>query len=121
MFRVEFDQETGESKEIDQIAYRSTIDHSKILVLDATDPAPEGMEAFDPQEDAYFEEYQSALAELNEAYQIDVIDMTKAFSTAYLADGSSQVTKQDAIRAQYVARKSQYMTDLAALKTEYGV
>lgn len=48
MFRVEFDLETGERREIEQAAYRDPNDHSAVLVLDATEPVPEGMEAFDP-------------------------------------------------------------------------
>lgn len=48
MFRVEFNIETGEHREIEQAAYRSTSDPTVVVVLDATEPASEGMEAFDP-------------------------------------------------------------------------
>lgn len=48
MFRVEFNIETGERREIEQIAYRSTSDPTITIVLDATEPMPGGMEAFDP-------------------------------------------------------------------------
>lgn len=48
MFRVEYNIETGERREIEQTAYRSLADPTVIVVLDATEPSPEGMEAFDP-------------------------------------------------------------------------
>lgn len=47
MFRVEFNIETGEHREIEQVAYRSTSDPTITIVLDATEPTPGGMEAFD--------------------------------------------------------------------------
>lgn len=65
--------------------------------------------------------YEQALAKLNAAYQADVDAYSKAFGTAYLADGTLQDTKQQAIRDQYAARKTQYAADYAALKTQYGV
>lgn len=65
--------------------------------------------------------YQQELAQLNTTYQADVDTFLRAFSLAYLADGTSQDAKQAAIRAQYYARKTQYTTDLAALKAQYGV
>lgn len=48
MFRIEYNLETGERREIEQTAYRSLADPTVVVVLDATEPAPEGMEAFDP-------------------------------------------------------------------------
>lgn len=48
MFRVEYDLVTGQRREIEQTAYRSLADPTVIVVLDATEPSPEGMEAFDP-------------------------------------------------------------------------
>jgi len=48
MFRVEYNIDTGERREIEQTAYRSTSDPTVVVVLDAAEPAPEGMEAFDP-------------------------------------------------------------------------
>lgn len=48
MFRIEYNIETGERREIEQAAYRSSSDPTVVVVLDATEPAPEGMEAFDP-------------------------------------------------------------------------
>lgn len=48
MFRVEYNLETGERREIEQAAYRSFADPTVAVVLDATEAAPEGMEAFDP-------------------------------------------------------------------------
>jgi hypothetical protein len=48
MFRIEYNLETGERREIEQTAYRSPTDPTRVVVLDATEPAPEGMEAFDP-------------------------------------------------------------------------
>lgn len=48
MFRVEYNIETGERREIEQIAYRRTSDPTVVVVLDAQEPAPEGMETFDP-------------------------------------------------------------------------
>lgn len=48
MFRVEYNIETGERREIDQTVYRSTSDPAVVVVLDATEPVPDGMEAFDP-------------------------------------------------------------------------
>lgn len=48
MFRVEYNIETGERREIEQAAYRSLADPTVVVVLDATEPSPEGMEAFDP-------------------------------------------------------------------------
>ena len=48
MFRVDPNLETSERWEIPQVAYRDPNDHSIIQVLDATEPAPAGMEAFDP-------------------------------------------------------------------------
>ncbi|MFC2974574.1 hypothetical protein ACFOJE_20470 [Azotobacter bryophylli] len=48
MFRVEYNIETGERREIEQTAYRDQNDHMIIQVLDAVEPAPAGMEAFDP-------------------------------------------------------------------------
>lgn len=65
--------------------------------------------------------YQQELAKLNAAYQADVDTFLRAFSLAYLSDGTSQDAKQAAIRTQYYARKTQYTTDLAALKAQYGV
>lgn len=47
MIRVAFDYRTGERREIEVIAYRDPNDHSIIRVLNATEPAPEGLEAFD--------------------------------------------------------------------------
>lgn len=51
MFRVEYNIDTGERREIEQAAYRSTSDPTVVVVLDATEPAPDGMEAFDPSID----------------------------------------------------------------------
>lgn len=51
MFRVEYNIETGERREIQQTAYRDPSDHSIVQVLDAAEPVPEGMEAFDPSID----------------------------------------------------------------------
>lgn len=65
--------------------------------------------------------YDQALAVLNRAYQADIDALMKAFSNAYLADGTSQDTKQQVIRDQYATRKTQYAADYAALKTQYGV
>lgn len=65
--------------------------------------------------------YQIDLAQINSTYQADVDKLLRAFSLAYLADGSSQDAKQAAIRAQYYDRKNQYSADLAALKAQYGV
>jgi len=48
MFRVEYNIETGGLREIEQVAYRSISDPTMTVVLDATEPAPAGMEAFDP-------------------------------------------------------------------------
>lgn len=48
MFRVEYNIDTGERREIEQAAYRSTSDPTVVVVLDTAEPAPEGMEAFDP-------------------------------------------------------------------------
>lgn len=48
MFRVEFDMNTGQSVEIQQVAYRDTTDNTIVVVLDADQPAPAGMEVFDP-------------------------------------------------------------------------
>lgn len=48
MFRVEYNVETGARREIEQTAYRNTSDPSMIVVLDASETVPEGMEAFDP-------------------------------------------------------------------------
>ncbi|BCD89690.1 hypothetical protein PSm6_60970 [Pseudomonas solani] len=73
----------------------------------------------DPHKD--MPKYLQALAALNAAYQADVDGFNRAFSMAYLADGTSQDTKQTTIRAQYAARKSQYAADVAALKLSYGV
>lgn len=65
--------------------------------------------------------YNQALSILNSEYQKDVDAFNKAFSTAYLADGPSQDTKQNTIRAQYYVRKTKYSTDYAALRAQYGV
>jgi hypothetical protein len=43
-----YNPETGDNQKIEQIAYRDPNDHTVVQVLDATDPAPAGMEAFDP-------------------------------------------------------------------------
>jgi hypothetical protein len=51
MHRMVYNPETGDNQKIEQIAYRDPNDHSIVQVLDATDPAPAGMEAFDPSID----------------------------------------------------------------------
>lgn len=48
MFRVNYNIETGERREIEQTAYRDPNDHASYVVLDADQPAPDGMEVFDP-------------------------------------------------------------------------
>lgn len=63
--------------------------------------------------------YQQDLAQLNAAYQADVDKLLRAFSLAYLADGTTQDAKQVAIRAQYFTRRDQHTNDLAALKAQW--
>lgn len=65
--------------------------------------------------------YQLELSQLNYIYQTDVDKFLRAFTLAYLSDGSVQDAKQAAIRSQYFVRKDQYTADVAALKSKYGV
>lgn len=65
--------------------------------------------------------FSQALAVLNAEYQKDIDVYNKAFATAILADGPNEESKKLAIRAQYNARKSQFATDYAALRAQYGV
>lgn len=65
--------------------------------------------------------FSQALAILNAEYQKDIDVYNKAFATAALADGATEESKKLAIRAQYNARKAQFSTDYAALRTQYGV
>lgn len=65
--------------------------------------------------------YSEALADLNAAYQADVDSLNRAFTVATLAEGASMVAKQNAIKAQFSTRKTEYMTAYAALRAQYGV
>lgn len=48
LFRTETNLETGDYVEIAQKAYRSDSDPDAVVVLDASEPAPEGFSEFDP-------------------------------------------------------------------------
>ena len=80
----------------------------------------EVQELFNPTKTSY-ELYHDAVVLLNASYQKDVDGYMLAFNNAALADGASQVTKQTNIKTMYQNRKAQYLSDLQALKTQYGV
>lgn len=72
-------------------------------------------------EPVFSPDFRSELFKLNSEFQADVDVLNRAFSIASLIGGTSQVTKQNNIRAQYVTRKANYSTDLAALMAQYEV
>lgn len=65
--------------------------------------------------------YSIALSELSDKYKLDIANLSSAYANAALTDGTTQTTKQAALQAQYSAVKTQFASDLAALKTTYGV
>lgn len=91
-------------------------DYEALLWLDPR-PQPTWEELLTANNPTYKEE----LLALNMAYQASVDSFNRAFGLTYLADGPTQEAKQNTIRAQYVARKDQYTSDVAALKTKHGV
>lgn len=114
--RREFNIETGETTEIQQFACRDSA--GNVLVLDVGQPLPEGYEEFTPDGRPT---YQQVVADINAAYQADVEGFNRAYALAGLSDGATQETKQATIRAQFIARRTQYISDLAAARTEYEV
>jgi len=110
---------TGESVEIDQIAYRNK--DGEVLVLDAIDPTPDGYSLIDgpPAEDSA-KVFNRLLSSVNADYQKDVEAFNKAFSLAIMFDGPTEEAKKTNIRAQYSARKVKYSADVAALRAQYG-
>lgn len=65
--------------------------------------------------------YQIALNALSEAYKTNVASLSSAYASAALTDGTSQTSKQAALQSQYATLKTQFASDIAALKTKYGV
>lgn len=65
--------------------------------------------------------YTEALAALSADYQADIAALNSAFATATLMGGAAMDTKHNAIRAQFTARKNEYLADYAALRAKYGV
>jgi len=60
------------------------------------------------------------MAELNAVYQADTAALRDAFTGAALAGGPTQVAKQEALSERFNARKAKYITDSAALRSQYG-
>lgn len=65
--------------------------------------------------------YKKDLAELNSAYQEDVLKLNQAYSLASLSNGPGESVKISTIRSQYESRKALHSSNIAALKSEYGV
>lgn len=65
--------------------------------------------------------YKQTLEALNTAYQADVTKLNNAYALTLLADGPTEAAKMATIRAQYEARKTLHISNIAALKLEYGV
>ena len=65
--------------------------------------------------------YSDALASLSAQYQSDTASLSSAYGLASLTDGSTQVPKQSALQAQFATLKTQFASNLAAIKLQYGV
>lgn len=63
--------------------------------------------------------FASEFAELKKEYDADIQSLNMAFASAAMVYGVDQETKQASIRAQYDARKAEYNTAFAALRTKY--
>lgn len=59
------------------------------------------------------------LAELARVYEEDTLGFQRRMATITLADGPTEATKIAAIRAQWQTRKTQYITDSAAVRAKY--
>lgn len=65
--------------------------------------------------------YSEALAQLSAQYQQDTQILSSAYSLSSLTDGATQVAKQTSLQSQFASLKTQFASNLAAIKTQYGV
>jgi len=64
--------------------------------------------------------YKQALSALADAYLSDIQTLNLNWLSASVSDGTTEAVKQTAITQAISARKTQYLNDLAALKTQYS-
>lgn len=118
-FRIEITPD-GHSEQFKQIALVGI--HGDYMVVDEGGPVPEGYRLLSEGEQFVSRvPYGAALAALSADYQADIAALTNAFATATLMGGAAMDTKHNAIRAQFTARKNEYLADYAALRAKYGV
>jgi len=65
--------------------------------------------------------YSEALAQLSAQYQMDISTLSSAYNLASLTDGATQAEKQASLQSQFATLKTQFASNLAAIKTQYGV
>lgn len=74
-----------------------------------------------PQPPTNAELYKSELLSLNAQYKADISALQTAWSSAGLFDGDSEASKKTQLQTAAIARKTQNLADISALKTKYGV
>lgn len=62
-----------------------------------------------------------ALTTLAQDYKNDIAQLNTAYLAAIVSDGSSETTKQQAVRDKITQRKAKYVSDIAAAKLQYPV
>lgn len=65
--------------------------------------------------------YKEELLSLNAQYKADISKLQVAWSSAGLFDGDSEASKKTQLQTEAIARKTQNLADISALKTKYGV
>ncbi|HFK5633543.1 TPA: hypothetical protein ACG0AN_001327 [Enterobacter kobei] len=74
-----------------------------------------------PQPPTNAELYKDEISSINAQYKADISALQTAWSSTGLFDGRSEATKKTQLQAAAVARKTQNLADISALKTKYGV
>lgn len=73
----------------------------------------------DPAPLANAEALSTALSSLATAYKNDSYALNMAYVAAVANDGSTEAAKVTSVRSKITARKSQYISDIAAAKAKY--
>lgn len=98
------------------LIYTASPPDGKVLGSDA-----DGKPAWVSVYSTTLDEYKAAYAARAAAYKYETNALSEAYAMAALTDGPNQVTKQESVHARYIAAQAQYVSDIAAIKTQYGV